>query len=142
MFLVMGITGKVGGATAEHLLAHGKEVRALLRFAGSTNLTIEQVTKQRSELVTTSRRERRTMNFVSASQPASGGATHAQSGPKPVALHFRLLPPASPALAPGPGKQKRPRRAAFIRLKSLRDFGAGEGIRTPDPNLGKVVLYP
>jgi uncharacterized protein YbjT (DUF2867 family) len=24
----MGITGKVGGATAEHLLARGKEVRA------------------------------------------------------------------------------------------------------------------
>jgi hypothetical protein len=22
------------------------------------------------------------------------------------------------------------------------DFGAGEGIRTLDPNLGKVVLYP
>ena len=31
MFLVMGITGKVGGATAEHLLAHGKEVRASLQ---------------------------------------------------------------------------------------------------------------
>ena len=31
MFLVMGITGKVGGATAEHLLVHGKEVRALVR---------------------------------------------------------------------------------------------------------------
>ena len=31
MFLVLGITGKVGGATAEHLLAHGKEVRALVR---------------------------------------------------------------------------------------------------------------
>jgi hypothetical protein len=31
MFLVMGMTGKVGGATAEHLLAHGKEVRALVR---------------------------------------------------------------------------------------------------------------
>jgi len=31
MLLVMGITGKVGGATAEHLLAHGKEVRALVR---------------------------------------------------------------------------------------------------------------
>jgi uncharacterized protein YbjT (DUF2867 family) len=27
----MGITGKVGGATAEHLLSHGKEVRALVR---------------------------------------------------------------------------------------------------------------
>ena len=24
----------------------------------------------------------------------------------------------------------------------LRDFGAGEGIRTLDPDLGKVVLYP
>ncbi len=31
MFLVMGITGKVGGTTAEHLLAHGKGVRALVR---------------------------------------------------------------------------------------------------------------
>ena len=31
MFLVMEITGKVVGATAEHLLAHGKEVRALVR---------------------------------------------------------------------------------------------------------------
>jgi uncharacterized protein YbjT (DUF2867 family) len=31
MFLVMGITGKVGGATAEHLLAQGKNVRALVR---------------------------------------------------------------------------------------------------------------
>ncbi len=24
----------------------------------------------------------------------------------------------------------------------IRKFGAGEGIRTLDPNLGKVVLYP
>ena len=31
MFLVMGITGKVGGATAERLLAHGRQVRALVR---------------------------------------------------------------------------------------------------------------
>src|ERR1700735_4044542 len=31
MFLVMGITGKVGGATAKHLWAHGKKVRALVR---------------------------------------------------------------------------------------------------------------
>lgn len=31
MFLVTGITGKVGGATAEQLLAHGKKVRALVR---------------------------------------------------------------------------------------------------------------
>jgi len=31
MFLVVGITGKVGGATATHLLAQGKRVRALVR---------------------------------------------------------------------------------------------------------------
>src|SRR6201993_2784983 len=31
MFLVMGVTGKVGGATARHLLAQGKKVRALIR---------------------------------------------------------------------------------------------------------------
>src|ERR1700710_2892071 len=31
MFLVMGITGKVGGAAAKRLLAQGKEVRALVR---------------------------------------------------------------------------------------------------------------
>jgi hypothetical protein len=27
-------------------------------------------------------------------------------------------------------------------LKFLEKFGAGEAIRTLDPNLGKVVLYP
>lgn len=31
MFLLMGITGKVGGATARRLLAQGKQVRALVR---------------------------------------------------------------------------------------------------------------
>ena len=47
MFLVMGITGKVGGATAEHLLAHGKEVRALVRnrekAAGWANRGVELI---------------------------------------------------------------------------------------------------
>jgi hypothetical protein len=27
-------------------------------------------------------------------------------------------------------------------LQTTDKSGAGEGIRTPDPNLGKVVLYP
>lgn len=31
MYLVMGITGRVGGATARHLLKQGKQVRALVR---------------------------------------------------------------------------------------------------------------
>ena len=60
----------------------------------------------------------------------------------PPLFAFCCFPPASPAFVLGSGKQKRPRRAALIHLKYLRDFGAGEGIRTLDPNLGKVVLYP
>jgi len=31
MFLITGITGKVGGAAARHLLNRGKQVRALVR---------------------------------------------------------------------------------------------------------------
>ena len=27
-------------------------------------------------------------------------------------------------------------------IQNIRETGAGEGIRTLDPNLGKVVLYP
>ena len=30
----------------------------------------------------------------------------------------------------------------FSMLDSLEEIGAGEAIRTLDPNLGKVVLYP
>jgi hypothetical protein len=43
----------------------------------------------------------------------------------------------------------RPREAGTLAREMLRSrrffgrkFGAGEGIRTLDPNLGKVVLYP
>ena len=28
------------------------------------------------------------------------------------------------------------------RFTAMEENGAGEAIRTPDPNLGKVVLYP
>ncbi len=55
---------------------------------------------------------------------------------------FCCFPPASPAAREGSGKQKTPRRASAKRLILLRMSGAGEGIRTLDPNLGKVVLYP
>ena len=37
MFLVMGVTGRVGGATAMHLLAGGKKVRALVRKSEETS---------------------------------------------------------------------------------------------------------
>ena len=59
-------------------------------------------------------------------------------------LHFAFccFPPASPPLPPVPGKQKTAPKGRCNPLISLRQFGAGEGIRTLDPNLGKVVLYP
>jgi hypothetical protein len=40
------------------------------------------------------------------------------------------------------GSKKSPRRAVFLLADIPWCFGAGEGIRTLDPNLGKVVLYP
>jgi hypothetical protein len=52
------------------------------------------------------------------------------------------FPPASPRVLTGPGKQKTPLRASAKTLIFLEKTGAGEGIRTLDPNLGKVVLYP
>jgi hypothetical protein len=89
-------------------------------------------------------------------QPSWWSATHPIAGEQAENRGFGMTPmpatagslllfafccflPACPAFAWGAGKQKRPRRAALNRLKSLRDFGAGEGIRTLDPNLGKVV---
>ncbi len=52
------------------------------------------------------------------------------------------FPGASPAPARRAGKQKTAPKDRFNTLISLRKSGAGEGIRTLDPNLGKVVLYP
>jgi uncharacterized protein YbjT (DUF2867 family) len=43
MFLVTGITGKVGGATASHLLAQGKKVRALVRDCAKAANWVNQV---------------------------------------------------------------------------------------------------
>ncbi len=35
-----------------------------------------------------------------------------------------------------------PEQGSTDGVDRLREIGAGEGIRTLDPNLGKVVLYP
>jgi hypothetical protein len=53
---------------------------------------------------------------------------------------FCCFPPASPAFVPRAGKQKTAPKDRSKPLISLRKSGAGEGIRTPDPNLGKVEL--
>src|SRR5271166_6812297 len=50
------------------------------------------------------------------------------------------FPHASPALVFGAGKQKTIPRYRSKPVISFRKFGAGEGIRTLDPNLGKVML--
>ena len=52
------------------------------------------------------------------------------------------FPGASPAPTRWAGKQKTALKDRFKALISLRKSGAGDGIRTHDPNLGKVVLYP
>ncbi len=39
-------------------------------------------------------------------------------------------------------KQKRPPSGGLFDTPIWEDIGAGEAIRTPDPNLGKVMLYP
>ena len=50
----------------------------------------------------------------------------------------RWLPPCFPENKRSRGSLARDRKATDFAAK----FGAGEGIRTLDPNLGKVVLYP
>jgi hypothetical protein len=49
------------------------------------------------------------------------------------------FPHASPALTSGAGKRQAAPRGRSKPWISLRKFGAGEGIRTLDPNLGKVA---
>src|SRR5208282_6241028 len=50
------------------------------------------------------------------------------------------FPHASPVSQTGAGKQKTAPQDRSNILISLRKFGAGEGIRTLDPNLGKDAL--
>ena len=77
---------------------------------------------------------------------SSGGLCSSLSMPKVAGSppHFAsgCFPPASPILRAQAGKQKTAPKGRFKQLISLKEIGAGEGIRTLDPNLGKVVLYP
>ena len=72
--------------------------------------------------------------FGMPSVPATAGS--------PLLFAFCCFPPASPTFTPGAGKQKTAQKDRFNRLIYKRETGAGDGIRTHDPNLGKVVLYP
>ena len=54
----------------------------------------------------------------------------------------QLLTPCLPGARVGAGKQISHDRDLHNMLNLFVKIGAGEGIRTLDPNLGKVVLYP
>ncbi len=54
----------------------------------------------------------------------------------------RSVGPSSPPPLPIPHKRKSGPEGPLFGLNSPKEVGAGEGIRTLDPNLGKVVLYP
>jgi hypothetical protein len=60
----------------------------------------------------------------------------------PLRFAFCCFPPASPAYMPEAGKQTTTPKDLSKQLNCWKKFGAGEGIRTLDPDLGKVVLYP
>ncbi len=60
-----------------------------------------------------------------------------ERAPRPAS---RCFPSASPTPVQRPGKQKAAPKDRSKSVISLRKSGAGEGIRTLDPNLGKVVL--
>ena len=79
---------------------------------------------------------------------SAGRAERHEMSVSPVPNAAGLIPRHDPACFPGAspaptrwaGKQKTAPKDRFNTLFSLRKFGAGEGIRTLDPNLGKVVL--
>ena len=57
----------------------------------------------------------------------------------PLRFASVCFPPASPAFVPEAGKQKKTPKEPSQPLIYLKKFGAGEGIRTLDPDLGKVT---
>ncbi len=64
------------------------------------------------------------------------------STPNSAAKREYLLPPCFPEMENRAGKQIPHADDPSKLLVLFGKNGAGEGIRTLDPNLGKVVLYP
>ena len=71
-----------------------------------------------------------------------GPATSSNTAEYRLCSTFRRFPAASPIPADRAGKLRTVPKDRYRRLIEKGNFGAGEGIRTLDPNLGKVVLYP
>src|SRR5580698_5671450 len=92
MFTVMGITGKVGGAVAENLLAAGKTVRGVVRNSGKVKAWAD-----------------RGVELVQSAYDDAAGLAKAFSGAKGV---FAMIPP---DFAPAPGLPDQKRTIAAIR---------------------------
>jgi len=74
-------------------------------------------------------------------KPRLRAGIDARASPKIATLRFLLLPPCSPVSRTWAGKQKTAPKDRYEPLISLIKSGAGEGIRTLDPDLGKVGLF-
>jgi len=70
----------------------------------------------------------------------SGDDAHPKSGREPATFRFWLLPPCFPGFRElRMGKQKMAPKDPSKQLICWKKIGAGEGIRTLDPDLGKIV---
>src|SRR6202050_1490212 len=92
MFTVLGITGKVGGAVAENLLAAGKTVRGMVRDSGKAKAWAD-----------------RGVELMQSGYDDAGGLLNAFAGAEGV---FAMIPP---DFAPAPGLPDQTRTIAAIR---------------------------
>ena len=104
MFTVMGITGKVGGAVTENLLAAGKTVRGVVRDSGKAKAWAD-----------------RGVELVQSAYDDAAGLAKAFSGAEGV---FAMIPP---DFAPAPGLPEQKRTIAAIR-EALEQANPGKAV--------------
>src|ERR1700745_92056 len=104
MFTVLGITGKVGGAVAENLLAAGKTVRGVVRDSGKAKAWAD-----------------RGVELVQSAYHDAAGLAKAFSGAEGV---FAMIPP---DFAPAPGFPDQKRTIAAIR-EALEQAKPGKAV--------------
>ena len=104
MFTVMGITGRVGGAVAENLLAAGKKVRGVVRDSGKAKTWAD-----------------RGVELVQSAYDDAAGLAKAFSRAEGV---FAMIPP---DFAPAPGQPDQKRTIAAIR-EALQHANPGKAV--------------
>src|SRR6201994_1745253 len=104
MFTVMGITGNVGGAVAENLLAVGKTVRGVVRNPQKASFWVDQG-----------------VELVQSAYDDAAGLTKAFAGAEGV---FAMIPP---DFAPAPGLPEQKRTIAAIR-EALEQAKPGKAV--------------